>query len=107
MRTRCLYLAAAVVIAALNIMSPHAQAFPMTARASVAAAAEAVDLQDQVRLRCRRVMQCTPSGCFWQRSCLRVCPGGYSCAPLYGAYGPYGGREYWGAYTFTGWGHRY
>jgi hypothetical protein len=29
------------------------------------------------------------------------CPDGYSCYPLYGAYGPYGGPAYWGAYT--GW----
>jgi len=31
------------------------------------------------------------------------CPDGYSCAPLYGAYGPYGTARYWGAYTFSGW----
>lgn len=36
--------------------------------------------------------------------CIRPCPDGYSCYPLYGAYGPYGGVNYWGAYTFTGWG---
>lgn len=29
------------------------------------------------------------------------CPDGYSCYPLYGAYGPYGGQSYWAAYT--GW----
>jgi hypothetical protein len=34
----------------------------------------------------------------------RVCPDGYSCAPLYGAYGPYGGVGYWGGYTLSGWG---
>ena len=38
--------------------------------------------------------------------CQRICPGGYSCFPLYGAYGPYGGTRFWGAYTFTGWGLR-
>jgi hypothetical protein len=36
--------------------------------------------------------------------CRVVCPDGYTCHPLYGAYGPYGGVGYWGAYTFTGWG---
>jgi hypothetical protein len=36
--------------------------------------------------------------------CRTICPDGYSCFPLYGAYGPYGGIGYWGAYTFTGWG---
>jgi hypothetical protein len=29
------------------------------------------------------------------------CPDHYSCYPLYGAYGPYGGQAYWAAYT--GW----
>ena len=38
--------------------------------------------------------------------CRVVCPDGYSCYPLYGAYGPYGGTRFWGAYTYTGWGHR-
>ena len=38
--------------------------------------------------------------------CRVVCPDGYSCYPLYGAYGPYGGTRFWGAYTFTGWGYR-
>ena len=37
--------------------------------------------------------------------CPTICPGGYSCFPLYGAYGPNnGGTAFWGAYTFTGWG---
>ena len=38
--------------------------------------------------------------------CRVVCPDGYSCYPLYGAYGPYGGTRFWGSYTFTGWGYR-
>ena len=38
--------------------------------------------------------------------CPIICPGGYSCFPLYGAYGPNGGTGFWGAYTFTGWGLR-
>jgi hypothetical protein len=33
----------------------------------------------------------------------RDCPDFYSCRPLYGAYGPYGGRAYWTAYTSGGW----
>jgi hypothetical protein len=36
--------------------------------------------------------------------CRRVCPDGYSCQALYGAYGPYGGVGFWGGYTLTGWG---
>jgi|RhiMethySRZTD1v2_1073278.scaffolds.fasta_scaffold786368_1 hypothetical protein len=35
-----------------------------------------------------------------------VCPDGYSCGSLYGAYGPYGGVAYWGSYTLSGWGWR-
>ena len=31
------------------------------------------------------------------------CPDPYSCAPLYGAYGPYGGAAYWTRYTYAGW----
>jgi hypothetical protein len=27
------------------------------------------------------------------------CPERYSCSPLYGAYGPYGGRAYWAEYS--------
>ncbi len=34
----------------------------------------------------------------------RPCPDGYSCYPLYGAYGPYGGGAYWASYTYGGWG---
>jgi hypothetical protein len=38
--------------------------------------------------------------------CRVVCPDRYSCYPLYGAYGPYGGTRFWGAYTYSGWGYR-
>jgi hypothetical protein len=35
------------------------------------------------------------------------CPERYTCYPLYGAYGPFGGVAYWDAYTGGGdWGHR-
>lgn len=37
--------------------------------------------------------------------CRIACPDGYSCYPLFGAYGPYGGTGYWSGYTMTGW-HR-
>lgn len=40
------------------------------------------------------------------RNCRAICPDGYSCSPLYGAYGPYGGTAYWGGFTYTGWGYR-
>ncbi len=49
--------------------------------------------------------KCGPyTPCGWR--CRIVCTDRYSCWPLYGAYGPYGGLRYWGAYTFTGWGYR-
>ena len=53
---------------------------------------------------CQDLWRCGPSGCNWHRVCSRPCPDGISCAPLYGAYGPYGGVGYWGAYTDAGWG---
>jgi hypothetical protein len=43
--------------------------------------------------------------CGW-RHCRTRCPDRYSCAPLYGAYGPWGGRQYWAAYSY-GWGPSY
>jgi hypothetical protein len=56
---------------------------------------------------CRLVRTCTAVGCGWRRSCPHSCPDRFSCSPLYGAYGPYGGTRYWGAYTYSGWGYRY
>ena len=32
-----------------------------------------------------------------------ACPDPYSCSPLYGAYGPYGGAAYWTRFTYAGW----
>ena len=56
---------------------------------------------------CRRDWVCGPEGCDWHRVCDRVCPDGFSCYNLYGAYPPYGGTAYWGAYTDSGWGGYY
>jgi hypothetical protein len=58
------------------------------------------------RYSCELVEQCGPKGCGLRRICLPKCPDGFSCASLYGAYGPYGGTAYWGAYTESGWGYR-
>ena len=55
---------------------------------------------------CHRIWMCSVDGCDWRRFCPRICPSRYSCFPLYGAYGPYGGTSYWGAYTYSGWGYR-
>ena len=52
---------------------------------------------------CQNLWRCGPAGCNWYHVCTRPCPDGFSCAPLYGAYGPYGGVHYWGAYTDSGW----
>jgi hypothetical protein len=38
--------------------------------------------------------------CGWRR-CPTHCPDHYSCAPLYGAYGPWGGQQYWAAYSYS------
>ena len=57
-------------------------------------------------LNCQKLWRCTPAGCDWYRVCARPCPDGYSCSPLYGAYGPYGGTAYWGGYTDSGWSYR-
>ena len=53
---------------------------------------------------CQDLWRCSPTrGCNWYRVCTRPCPDSYSCSPLYGAYGPYGGVSYWGGYTDSGW----
>jgi hypothetical protein len=52
---------------------------------------------------CRQIRHCTHAGCVWRHVCPRSCPDRYSCSPLYGAYGPYGGVAYWDAYTATVW----
>jgi|SRR5689334_23370550 len=52
---------------------------------------------------CENIWRCGPNGCNWHHVCSDPCPDGYSCTPLYGAYGPYGGPGYWGAYTDSGW----
>jgi hypothetical protein len=52
---------------------------------------------------CQNIWRCGPGGCNWHQVCAPVCPDGSSCTPLYGAYGPYGGEGYWGAYTDSGW----
>jgi hypothetical protein len=52
---------------------------------------------------CRELWRCGPAGCNSHRVCARPCPDGYSCYPLYGAYGPYGGGAYWASYTYGGW----
>jgi len=56
---------------------------------------------------CRRVRTCDAYGCAWHHECPTSCPSPYSCYPLYGAYGPFGGTPYWGAYTEAGWGYRH
>jgi hypothetical protein len=55
---------------------------------------------------CRLEWLCGPIGCGWYHVCRSRCPDRYSCFSLYGAYQPYGGAGYWGAYTFSGWTYR-
>jgi hypothetical protein len=35
------------------------------------------------------------------RRCVPSCPYLYSCTPLYGAYGPWGGEHYWASYSYS------
>ena len=72
---------------------------------SVASAADlgAVPQERSVYAECRPVRHCTREGCRWRHVCPRECPDRYSCSPLYGAYGPYGGVAYGTAYTSPGW----
>jgi len=42
------------------------------------------------------------AGCEYSKTC---CPDRYTCASLYGAYGPWGGAPYWTRYTYGGWGY--
>jgi hypothetical protein len=44
---------------------------------------------------------CGPDGCRWHHRLTYGCPDALSCYPLYGAYGPYGGAAYWGAYSYS------
>jgi hypothetical protein len=55
---------------------------------------------------CNRIQvpACDAYRCTWHSVCAYSCPDGYSCAPLYGAYGPFGGAAYWAGYTSYVWG---
>jgi hypothetical protein len=49
---------------------------------------------------CQRIWSCHGELCHWRNVCWHGCTDRYSCSPLYGAYGPYGGPAYWGAYSY-------
>ena len=55
---------------------------------------------------CTEIYTCGERGCDWRRVCKGACSDRYSCIPLYGAYGPYGGAGYWSSYTLGGWFYR-
>jgi hypothetical protein len=55
---------------------------------------------------CDGIRPCRPVSCRLDHRCRPLCPDGYSCYPLYGAYGPYGGMAYWDAYTGGSWEYR-
>jgi hypothetical protein len=95
--------AGAIALAAATFGASSAST-AMLAAGAVRQAAETADVTSKVFYRCERVRMCDPGGCWVKRICWRNCPDAISCHPLYGAYGPYGGIGYWGAYTFTGWG---
>jgi hypothetical protein len=83
-------------IFALALTAPFVASIP-----SVSLAAEADLPVGQRAARHYRVV----GECGW-RHCPTRCPDRYSCAPLYGAYGPWGGQQYWAAYSYT-WGPSY
>jgi hypothetical protein len=104
MRKVALIVAVVVGLAAAGFGSEAASAGMLGGSGTLAAAAASVDVTANIFYRCQRVRTCDPGGCWIKRVCWRNCPDKISCYPLYGAYGPYGGTGYWGAYTFTGWG---
>ncbi len=70
---------------------------------SFAADAEIIVRQKTVRhYRDYRVVE----ECGWRR-CPPRCPDRYSCAPLYGHYGPWGGEQYWASYSYVPYGWPY
>jgi len=84
MRRPLLYLAAIIAISSVALL--------------FASRGQAADLNIGKRQVSRS--HCGPYGCRkWRRKTYR-CPDRVSCFPLYGAYGPYGGAAYWGAYSY-------
>jgi len=96
------YAAAAGIAALLAGVMPSNRA----EAADIAYKARPGSYSERVHSSCREVWRCGPAGCGWRHVCWRGCLDGYSCYPLYGAYGPYGGVRYWGAYSASLWGYR-
>ena len=90
----------AIVVVAVFCFAKRSEAIVLAAPAGLAAAIETPRHLESVLYRCHRAYYCTPTGCEWRRSCYRGCPDGLSCYPLYGAYGPWGGKGYWRSYTY-------
>jgi hypothetical protein len=97
---RNLVVALATISATIFCLSGRSEAITLASPAGLNPAIEASQSFENVFYRCHRVRYCGPAGCEWRRACLRDCPDGISCFPLYGAYGPWGGRAYWGAYSY-------
>ena len=55
---------------------------------------------ESVGANCQRIQTCQGEICRWKKVCWRGCSDRYSCTPLYGAYGPWGGSSYWAAYSY-------
>jgi hypothetical protein len=93
-----------VLIAALSVSVLLAGVVPLTA-ADVAGPIGIAPPEPAVVIPgCRAAWACGPRGCAWEPLCRRKAAQRYYGYPLYGAYGPYGGTGYWGAYTLSGWG---
>lgn len=93
-----------VGLAAAMLTASNAEATSLGATHALLSTAWAkAQTTELVAYSCHRVRRCDPLGCGWVRVCRPSCPDPYSCFPLYGAYGPYGGSRYWGAFTYEGW----
>ncbi|MCP1853573.1 MULTISPECIES: hypothetical protein [unclassified Bradyrhizobium] len=89
--------AIALGMVALPLLGALGGSGVFAAELSVSPAPRAVQ---RVSGNCQRLQYCRGDVCQWKRVCWHGCPDRYSCAPLYGAYGPYGGRDYWAAYSY-------
>ena len=94
---------ASLAVAALSAPQ-QTQAVPFASPSGLRSAIELLQISEPVLYRCHHVRRCTALGCEWRRVCLGGCPDRLSCYPLYGAYGPWGGRAYWVSFSpIYGW----
>jgi len=104
---RNIVIALAIISATAFCASDQSTAMMPAVPGGLNPAIEAVQSVDTVLYRCHRIQYCGPAGCEWRRVCPQGCPDGVSCYPLYGAYGPWGGKAYWSSYSVPYYYHYY